>query len=184
MLLNPGPGSRVHQKWRAGLRCKKGEGSVRRFAHIASSKKSLVIACDQKNAKAVEAGAEQGPPPRFQQQRAANSIRQRHEKPTATSPLRAAIRCIRCDFETGRNRLCSGSQLASVAGTSFERKDRRLRCSERERGSAAKREIDMGDWASKGTTKSMGGGLGCLEAAYPINMSILRACCSDLNATY
>ena len=34
------------------------------------------------------------------------------------------------------------------AGTSFERKDRRLRCSERERGSAAKREIDMGDWAS------------------------------------
>jgi hypothetical protein len=114
VLLNPGPGSRVHQKWRAGLRCKKGEGSVRRFAHIASSKKSLVIACDQKNAKAVEAGAEQGPPPRFQQQRAANSIRQRHEKPTATSPLRAAIRCIRCDFETGRNRLCSGSQLASV----------------------------------------------------------------------
>ena len=27
MLLNPGPGSRVHQKWRAGLRCKKGEGA-------------------------------------------------------------------------------------------------------------------------------------------------------------
>ena len=79
-----------------------------------SSKKSLIIACDQKNAKAVEAGAEQGPPPRFQQQRAANSIRQRHEKPTATSPLRAAIRCIRCDLETGRNRLCSGSNLASV----------------------------------------------------------------------
>ena len=25
MLLNPGPGSRVQQKWRAGLRCKKGE---------------------------------------------------------------------------------------------------------------------------------------------------------------
>ena len=69
------------------------------------------------------------------------------------------------------------------ADTSFERKDRRLRCSERERGSAAKREIDMGDWASKGTTKSMGGGLGCLEAAYPINISIFRACCSDLNAT-
>ena len=69
------------------------------------------------------------------------------------------------------------------AGTSFERKDRRLRCSERERGSAAKREIDMGDWASKGTTKSMGGGLGCLEAAYLINISIFRACCSDLNAT-
>ena len=69
------------------------------------------------------------------------------------------------------------------ADTSFERKDRRLRCSERERGSAAKREIDMGDWASKGTTKSMGGGLGCLETAYPINISILRACCSDLNAT-
>ena len=62
-------------------------------------------------------------------------------------------------------------------------KDRRLRCSERERGSAAKREIDMGDWASKGTTKSMGGGLGCLEAAYLINISIFRACCSDLNAT-
>ena len=69
------------------------------------------------------------------------------------------------------------------ADTSFERKDRRLRCSERERGSAAKREIDMGDWASKGTTKSMGGGLGCLEAAYLINISIFRACCSDLNAT-
>ena len=81
---------------------------------IDSSKKSLVIAFDQKNAKAVEAGAAQGPPPRFQQQRAANSIRQRHEKPMATSPLRAAIRCIRCDLETGRNRLCSGSQLASV----------------------------------------------------------------------
>ena len=81
-----------------------------------------------------------------------------------------------------------GSAAARIsrpfAGTSFERKDRRLRCSERERGSAAKREIDMGDWASKGTTKSMGGGLGCLEAAYPINISILRACCSDLNATY
>ena len=69
------------------------------------------------------------------------------------------------------------------AGTSFERKDRRLRCSERERGCAAKREIDMGDWASKGTTKSMGGGLGCLEATYLINISIFRACCSDLNAT-
>ena len=80
-----------------------------------------------------------------------------------------------------------GSAAARIsrpfAGTSFERKDRRLRCSERERGSAAKREIDMGDWASKGTTKSMGGGLGCLEAAYPINISIFRACCSDLNAT-
>ena len=56
MLLNPGPGSRVHQKWRAGLRCKKGEGSVRRFAHIASSKKSLVIACDQKKRQGSRGG--------------------------------------------------------------------------------------------------------------------------------